>query len=324
MLLAGDVGGTKTLLGIFSREGRRPVARVTKSYPTQEYESLEAIVDAFETDLGTRLTAEAAAIGVAGPVADGVARLTNVGWAVSTDRLNRRLGAPARLLNDLEAMGHAVDILTPDEVAELHAGMPARDGHSALIAAGTGMGQALVRRVDGALHVFASEGGHADFAARTDREMELVRMLRQRHGRVEVEHVLSGPGLLNLHAFTHRGGECELVPDCEAPDAPADVTRAALGGRCQACAEALRMFVSAYGAEAGNLALRSLALSGVYLGGGIAPKILPALRSGVFMEAFLDKPPMKDLLARIPVRVILNTDAALLGAAACAGELVAR
>jgi glucokinase len=321
MLLAGDVGGTKTLLGLFAREDRRPVARVTKGYPTHEYESLEAVVDAFETDLGTTLTLDAAAFGVAGPVTDGVAHLTNVGWEVGRDRLGRRLRAPVRLLNDLEAMAYAVEILTPAEVADLQAGTPVPDGDAAVIAAGTGMGQALLRRIDGTLRACASEGGHADFAARTDREMELVRVLRERHGRVEVEQVLSGPGLLNLHAFTHRGGECDLVPDLEAPDAPAEVTRAALGGRCQGCAEALRMFVSAYGAEAGNLALRSLATSGVYLGGGIAPKILQALRSGVFMEAFLDKPPMTDLLSRIPVRVILNTDAALLGAAICADRL---
>jgi len=321
MLLAGDLGGTKTLLGLFDRTDRRPVARVTKSYPTHDYESLEAIVDAFETDVGGDLTIDAAAVGVAGPVTGGVAHLTNVGFEVSAERLAHRLRTRVRLLNDLEAMGHAVEILTPDEVAELQAGSPEPDGDAAVIAAGTGMGQALLRRVDGELRAFASEGGHADFAARTDREMELARTIRERHGRVEVEHVLSGPGLLNIHRFTHRGGECALVPDIETPDAPAEVTRAALGGRCQGCAEALRMFVSAYGAEAGNLALRSLAVSGVYIGGGIAPKILPALRGGVFMQAFLDKPPMTDLLSRIPVRVILNTDAALLGAAVCAESL---
>jgi glucokinase len=146
-------------------------------------------------------------------------------------------------------------------------------------------------------------------------------MLRERIGRAEIEQVLSGPGLVNLHRFTHRGGECPLVDDLESADAPAAVSRAGLAGRCQGCAEALRMFVSAYGAEAGNLALRALALSGVYLGGGIAPKILPAITSGVFMEAFLAKAPMTDLLARVPVRVILNAQAGLIGAASCAEEL---
>jgi glucokinase len=166
-----------------------------------------------------------------------------------------------------------------------------------------------------------TEAGHADFPARTDRELELVRMLRDRYGRAEVEQVISGPGLLNLHRFTHRGGECPIVQDLDAPDAPALVSQAALGGRCQGCAEALRMFVSAYGAESGNLALRTMATGGVYIGGGIARKILPALTAGSFMEAFRDKAPMTGLLAKIPVRVILNDEAGLLGAAVAAQRL---
>jgi glucokinase len=151
--------------------------------------------------------------------------------------------------------------------------------------------------------------------------MELVRMLRERVGRAEVEQVLSGPGLLNLHRFTHRGGQCQVVDDLSAADAPAAVSRAGLGGRCQGCAEALRMFVSAYGAEAGNLALRGLTLSGLYVGGGIAPKIIPVISNGTFMEAFLAKAPLVDLLAKIPVKVILNAEAGLIGAAICAQEL---
>ena len=149
-----------------------------------------------------------------------------------------------------------------------------------MIAAGTGMGQAYLHRVEGGWQPVPTEAGHADFAARTDRELELVRMLRERYGRAEVEQVISGQGLLNLHRFTHRGGECQIVPDLESPVAPALVSQAALGGRCQSCAEALRMFVSAYGAEAGNLALRTMATAGVYIGGGIARKILPALTNG--------------------------------------------
>ena len=152
--------------------------------------------------------------------------------------------------------------------------------------------------------------------------LELVRMLRERLGRVEVEQVLSGQGLLNLHRLTHRGGECAVVGDLDSPDAPAAVSRAGLGGRCQGCAEALRMFVSAYGAEAGNLALRGMALAGIYVGGGIAPKILPAIESGAFMEAFLDKAPMTDMLARVPVKVIMNSEAGLIGAATFANDFV--
>jgi glucokinase len=183
------------------------------------------------------------------------------------------------------------------------------------------MGQAFLhRRRDGRLVPAPSEGGHADFAARTDRELEFVRMLSAREGRVEVEQVLSGRGLVNLHRFTHQGGECAIVTDLDSPNAPAAISKAGLGGRCQGCAEALRMFVSAYGAEAGNLALRGLALGGVYVGGGIAPKILPAIQSGGFMQAFLDKAPMTDLLTRVPVKVILNAEAGLIGAATRAND----
>jgi glucokinase len=167
----------------------------------------------------------------------------------------------------------------------------------------------------------ASEGGHADFAARTDREIELTKLLREMYGRAEVEQVLSGPGLINLHRFTHRGGECSVVADLDAPDAPARVSQAGLSGRCQFCADALSMFVNAYGAETGNLALRGVATAGVFIGGGIAPKILPAIRRGGFMDAFGQKAPMAELLAKMPVKVILNPEAGLLGAAVHASAL---
>ena len=199
---------------------------------------------------------------------------------------------------------------------------PHQNGTRAVIAAGTGLGQAYLHRVDGGWRPVPTEAGHADFAARTDRELELVRMLRERYGRAEVEQVLSGQGLLNLHRFTHRGGECPIVQDLESPDAPALVSQAALGGRCQCCAEALRMFVSAYGAEAGNLALRTMATAGVYIGGGIARKILPALTNGSFIEAFRAKDPLTGLVAQIPVHVILNEGAGLLGAAVVAAAPV--
>ncbi len=203
----------------------------------------------------------------------------------------------------------------------LQDGVGHQNGTRAVIAAGTGLGQAYLHRVDGGWQPVPTEAGHADFAARTDRELELVRMLRERYGRAEVEQVLSGPGLLNLHRFTHRGGECPVVTDLDSPDAPALVSQAALGGRCQWCADALRMFVSAYGAEAGNLALRTMATAGVYIGGGIARKILPALTNGSFMDAFRAKEPLTDLVAQIPVRVILNDEAGLLGAAVAAQRL---
>jgi glucokinase len=333
MLLAGDVGGTKTLLGLFERRHPRPVSRAVHSYPTASFSRFTDIIDTFARDVnlggGARrakaaeaFTVEAVALGVAGPVADNRATLTNVGLSIAADDIADRVGARrGRLLNDLEAMASSIEVLSSDEVVALQDGAPAEHGRIAVIAAGTGLGEAYLHLVNDEWQPVPTEAGHADFPARTDRELELVRMLRDRYGRAEVEQVISGPGLLNLHRFTHRGGECPIVQDLDAPDAPALVSQAALGGRCQGCAEALRMFVSAYGAESGNLALRTMATGGVYIGGGIARKILPALTAGSFMEAFRDKAPMTGLLAKIPVRVILNDEAGLLGAAVAAQRL---
>ena len=323
MVLAGDVGGTKTLLGLFEPNARRPIPRATRSYETAAFTSFVEMLDAFMREVQPRGPLRAAALGVAGPVVHDRAQLTNVDWYISASDIRARLEiSHVQLLNDLEAMARSIEVLAADELLVLQEGTPDSEASAAVIAAGTGLGQAYLHRRNGRFVPAASEGGHGDFAARTDREMELVRMLREQRGRAEVEQVLSGMGLLNLHRLTHRGGECALVTDLNSPDAPAAVSRAGLGGRCQGCAEAVHMFVSAYGAEAGNLALRGLALGGVYVGGGIAPKILPAIENGVFMESFLDKQPMTHLLKRVPVKIILNPDAGLLGAAACANELI--
>ena len=322
MLMAGDVGGTKTLLGLFEPGKPRPVPLVTYTYTTNAFGSFGDMLAAFAHDVQRPLRVDAAALGVAGPVIANTATLTNVIFDIAATDVHARCGARrVQLLNDLEAMAMSVEVLTPDELVLLQQGVPRADGNAALIAAGTGLGQAYLHRLNGHLRPIASEGGHADFAARTDREIELVRMLRDRFGRAEVEHVLSGPGLLNVHSLTHRGGECAILEGVDPIESPARISQAALTGRCQGCAEALRMFVSAYGAEAGNLALRGVATSGLYVGGGIAPKILPALQSETFMEAFLDKRPMRHLLERIPVKVIVNPTAGLLGAAVYAQEL---
>jgi glucokinase len=327
MLLAGDVGGTKTLLGLFESDARRPRPVATFTYATNAFQSFTAILDAFARDVERPFTIEAAAVGVAGPVVGRSARLTNISWDISAAEITSRLAVTrVALLNDLEAMATSVEALTDEELVVLQEGTPRLDGNAAVIAAGTGLGQAYLHRVDmggGAARLLPvpSEAGHADFAARTDRELELVRMLRDRYGRAEVEQVVSGPGLLNLHQFTHRGGECEMLEGAE--DKAARVSQAGLSGRCQGCVEALRMFVSAYGAEAGNLALRGVATAGLYVGGGIAPKILPMIRGNLFMDAFLAKAPMSELIARIPVKVIMNADAGLLGAAVHAQQLAA-
>jgi glucokinase len=322
MLLAGDVGGTKTLLGLFEPSVRRPIARGTRSYETSAFSSIVEIIDVFLGEVKPSARVRAAALGVAGPVVHDGATLTNVGWHIAAPEIRSRLEtARVQLLNDLEAIARSIEVLVAEELLVLQEGRPDEEASAAVIAAGTGLGQAYLHRRNGRLVPAASEGGHGDFAARTDREMELVRMLRERYGRAEVEQVLSGMGVVNLHRLTHRGGECALVQDVNAPEAPAAITKAGMGGRCQGCAEALRMFVNAYGAEAGNLALRALALGGIYVGGGIAPKILPAIQSGGFMEAFLDKAPMTHLVTRVPVKVILNSEAGLIGAATCANEL---
>jgi glucokinase len=325
MILAGDVGGTKTQLGLFDTADPRPVLRDSRTYATTEYGSFSAILDAFARDLGGAITVDVASVGVAGPVVLNRATLTNIDWDISAAEIAGRLETTrVHLLNDLEAMANSVDVLSTDELALLQEGVPRPEGNAAVIAAGTGMGQAYLHRVNGRLLPVPSEGGHADYAARTDREIELVRMLREQHGRAEVEQVVSGPGLMNLYRFTHRGGGCEMLDGLDDPrEAPARVSMAGMSGRCRGCVEALRMFVSAYGAEAGNMALRGVATSGLYVGGGIAPKILPALTSGTFMEAFLAKDPMRALLERVPVKVILNTDTGLLGAAVHAQQSLA-
>jgi glucokinase len=322
MLLAGDVGGTKTLLGLFEPSERRPVMRATRSYETSSFSSIVEMIDVFLRDVKTEARVQAAALGVAGPVVHDGATLTNVGWHIAAPDIRSRLDTSrVQLINDLEAIARSIEVLMDDELLVLQRGTADSEASAAVIAAGTGLGQAYLHRRNGRFVPAPSEGGHGDFAARTDRELELVRMLRDRFGRAEVEQVISGMGVVNLHRLTHRGGECALVADLNAPEAPAAITKGGMGGRCQGCAEALRMFVSAYGAEAGNLALRGLALGGVYIGGGIAPKILPAIQSGGFMEAFLDKAPMIDLLTRVPVKVILNAESGLIGAATYANWL---
>jgi len=323
MILAGDLGGTKTLLGLFDPAGKRPRPVVAREYPTQEFDSFTAILDLFARDVGGPLAIDAAAVGVAGPIVDQHAHLTNILWDVSATQIGDHLQVRrVALLNDLEAMATSVALLDGDDVVVLQRGEPNAGGNAAVIAAGTGLGQAYLHRVNGRLLPVPSEAGHADFAARTDREFELVRMLRDLYGRAEVEQVLSGPGLVNIHRLTHQGRSCASVEGLAPADQPAAISEAALAQKCTRCEEALGIFVEAYGAEAGNLGLRGVATAGVYIGGGIAPKILPALQNGRFMQAFRAKAPMTDLVGAMPVSVIVKQDAGLLGAAIAAQQLI--
>ena len=218
-------------------------------------------------------------------------------------------------------MAYGVPALQASEVHVLQEGEALRGGHMAVIAAGTGLGEAFLHNVDGRFIPSASEGGHADFAARTEREVALMRDLTKRFGRAEVEHVVSGLGLPNVFRVTHQDGSCQAGVNGDDPEAPAAITKAALEKRCPRCAEALEMFVDAYGAEAGNLALRTVSTAGLFVGGGIAAKILPALTDGRFMRAFRAKGSFEVMLAKIPVKVVLNPEVALLGAAVYAAGL---
>lgn len=333
MLLAGDVGGTKTLLGLFSAAPERPSPIEIGEFVTLDYDGLEPMIDEFLRAWRVEpRNVQSTCIGVAGAITSQVARMTNVPWVVDAAAVSERTGLKGtRLLNDLEALAYAVPVLEPHELAPLQHGVALDGGNAAVIAAGTGLGEALLHNVDGRFVPGASEGGHADFAARTPREIELLRALTAIFGRVSVESVVSGPGLVNIYQFTHAafGTGPLITPTSLAParlcpavgqvddlaELPARISQAATERACPQCVEALDLFVAAYGAEAGNIALRAVATAGVYVGGGIAPKILPALRSGVFLDAFRAKAPMADLLAAIPIAVILNDDAGLLGAA---------
>ncbi|HXG87719.1 MAG TPA: glucokinase [Vicinamibacterales bacterium] len=323
MILAGDIGGTKTLIGLFEFADRRPIQVDTQSYPTTAYPGLPAIIEEFCKTRGAKPAVTVAVFGIAGPIINQHAEMTNVEWHVDAAELTRVFAFPkVRLLNDLEAMAYGVPVLDASELTTLQAGRSNPDGNIGLMAAGTGLGQSLLHRIDARYVPVASEGGHTDFAPRTDREIELARFLRDRFGRAEIEHVLSGPGLLNLSNFTHQDGACDSqahLDDC--PDVPAEVSKSALEGNCPDCAEALDLFVSAYGASAGNLALTGMTTGGIFLGGGIAPKILPALQDGRFLHSFVDKGPMRPLLEAMPVHVILNAQSGLLGAAVYANGM---
>jgi len=323
MLLAGDIGGTKTFLGIFDPLPARPKPVVVREFATLDYAELGAMLSQFfraeSVDEGK---IDTACFGVAGPVVGDFAQLTNVPWHVDAHHIARRFGIRrAALLNDLQAMAYGVPVLTPPELHVLQEGEALRGGHMAVIAAGTGLGQAFLHNIDGRFVPSASEGGHADFAPRTEREVGLMQSLVERYGRAEVEHVISGPGLVNIYRFTHPDDSCTAVADLKAPDVPAAITRAARERTCPSCEEAFEIFIEAYGSEAGNLALRTVATGGVFVGGGIAPKVLPALTDARFIRAFREKAPFEAMLGRVPVKVIVNPQLGLLGAAVYAAGL---
>jgi glucokinase len=325
MILAGDVGGTKVHLALYNMIEGHLVPLRDEKFPAHEFTGLETVIERFlSTGTEDKASITAACFGVPGPVRDGRLKLTNLPWTLDCRELEQALGIPhIFLINDLEANGYGIRQLAPDKIFTLHAGDPKATGHQGLIAAGTGLGQALLIW-DGKTHTpIPSEGGHCDFAARSNREISLLEHLRKDlNGRVSWERVVSGIGIQNIYTFLRDVEEIEepkwLRDRMKAEDPNAVIGLCAEDGSSSLCFETMNLFSSAYGAETGNIALKVLATGGMYLGGGIAPKILQTLQNGFFTQAFLDKGRLSPLLQSIPVRVILDDTCALLGAAAYA------
>ncbi len=307
MDIAGDIGGTHTRLALFDPGTAGPAA--LEVYISRDHDGLEAMVRSFLDAHPAHV--ERACFGVAGPVQNGHVKTTNLAWPVDARRVAEVLGIDrVGLVNDLYANAYGIADLGPDDIATLREGDPSVGGNAAVISAGTGLGEAGLFWDRRRYHVFATEGGHADFAPRNDREVALRAYLARRHPHVSYERVCSGIGLVAIHDFlTDRAGGSGDHADASG------ITQAALDGSDEVSVRALDMMVSIYGAEAGNLALKLLATGGIYIGGGIAPRILRKLQEGAFLEALDSKGRFSELLSRIPVHVILNDRTALLGAA---------
>ncbi len=320
MILAGDIGGTKTNLALASQQDGLLRIEALRSFESLRYASLEAIVQAYLA--GLQVPLEAACFGVAGPVLGGQATITNLPWRITEEGLRPSLrGARVRLINDLAAVAYAVPVLQPGDCVVLQAGTPEPTGAKAILAPGTGLGQGYLCWDGSGYRPGASEGGHADFAPADEVQTRLLEHLRAEYGHVSWERVLAGPGLHNIYSFLCAacGPEQAWVAErLAAGDPSAAISALALAGADPLCRQALDIFVSIMGAQAGNLALTYMATGGVYLAGGIPPKILPRLQEGAFMRAFRSKGRLSRVLDAIPVYVIQNPQAPLLGAAACA------
>ncbi len=323
MILAGDVGGTKVHLALYDFANGRLSHVRDHRFPAREYAGLEIIVRQFLLESGGPIVT-AACFGVPGPVRNGRLKLTNLPWLLDSRELGLNLGIEHLfLINDLEANGYGIPELGPDQVYVLSEGDTGAIGNRGLVSAGTGLGEAVLVWTGKAHMPMASEGGHCDFAPRNETEIDLLRYLQRKLcGRVSFERVVSGLGLKNIYAFLRDEKGVEepawLRERMETEDGNAVIGEVGEQGTNELCAQTLEIFASAYGAEAGNLALKILAAGGIYLGGGIAPKILKTMRSGGFMRAFTDKGRLSELLVHTPVRIILESRAALLGAAAYA------
>jgi glucokinase len=328
MILAGDVGGTKVDLALCKFDNGQLQTVHDHKFHAKDFPGLVQIVEAFleecKQTLGQPVDLLAACFGVPGPVRHGRLKLTNLPWVLDSSQLRVDLKIEhVFLINDLEANGYGIAELTPDQILVLSKGDPAAEGNRGLIAAGTGLGEAILVWNGHTYLPMASEGGHSDFAARNEEEIGLLRYLQKTlSGRVSSERVISGIGLANVYAYCRDEKGIEEPPwlkdRMRTEDPNAVIGELGESGASELCVEALNIFVSAYGAEAGNLALKILAVGGMYVGGGIAPKLLKKMQDGTFMKAFTDKGRLSDLLVQTPVRLILESRAALMGAAAYA------
>jgi glucokinase len=320
-VVAGDIGGTSARLALYDVSGQMPRLAARRTYASRDHAGVEPVLAAFLAEVDTR--PDAVALGMAGPVRDGACRTTNLPWVVSAESVAAATAVPrVQLLNDLEAAAWGIDAVEDDQRVMLHPGRPGVRGSQSVVAAGTGFGEAG-RVWTGDRYVpFASEGGHADFAPTDEIGYAYHRWMAQRHGHVSWDRVVCGSGLVSLHDFLRdrTGGRAPawLAGELASGDPAAAIARAGLERTDAVCDEALGRFVRFFGAEAGNHALKLMAVGGVYITGGIAAKILPRLTEGAFVEAFLDKGRMRPVVADMPVTVILDGDVALKGAALCA------
>jgi len=320
VILAGDVGGTKCNLALFEIHGESHRKIIDHRYESREFPAFDEIISKFLSDARAETKGagkhyiEAAGFGVAGPVIDHRVKATNLPWVVDRAKLAKQLGTPhVVLLNDLEATAHSLTLMAPSELSTLNQGVASPKSTQALLAAGTGLGEAILFW-DGTRRVVAStEGGHTDFAPRTEQEIELLRYMKKQNEYVSVELILSGRGFRTIHTFLNASVR---HPSFEAPesDAAPEITRLALAGQCPVCVQTLDLWVSMYGAEAGNLALKTLARGGVWVAGGIAVKIRKKMEDGAFFRAFCEKEKFAALLAQIPIQMVLNEEAPLIGA----------
>ncbi|HEV2523073.1 MAG TPA: glucokinase [Candidatus Acidoferrales bacterium] len=320
MILAGDVGGTKCNLALFEVRGNSHRKIVDRRYESREFPAFDEIISKFLSESRAEGKAagigkiEAAGFGVAGPVIEHRVKATNLPWTVDGPALAKQLGTEhVAVLNDLEATGYGLPLLAPSEISMLNRGVASHNSAQALIAAGTGLGEAILFW-DGSRYVVAgSEGGHVDFAPRTEREIELLRFMKKRHEFVSPELIISGRGFRTIHSFLDSSVRHASFDGPEGDAAP-EITRLALEGRCPVCVETLDVWVTLYGAEAGNLALKVLARGGVWVAGGIAVKIRKKMEDGTFFRAFCEKEQFAALMAQIPIQMVLNEEAPLLGA----------